>query len=177
MEISFIFIRQIGGDINQGDIDIKFHYGYVTAISDSKTPRIIRYFRAGSKPHQYRFCGICHPGAIVLTQMAKVHFKRFGHIKWFHVNMSRASSPHRIYACLTHLPPDKMVDILSDDIFKGIFLNKNARILIQNSLKFVPKSPIDNRPALVQVMAWRRRGDKPLPEPMLTQFTDAYMQH
>ena len=70
-----------------------------------------------------------------------------------------------------------MVDILSDDIFTGIFLIENDRILIQISLKFVPRSPIDNRPALVQVMAWRRRGDKPFPEPMLTQFTDAYMQH
>ena len=30
---------------------------------------------------------------------------------------------------------------------------------------------------MVQVMAWRQTGDKPLPEPMLTQFIDAYMQH
>ena len=45
------------------------------------------------------------------------------------------------------------------------------------SLKFVTKNPIDDKPALVQVMAWRRRGDKPLPKPMLTQFTDAYMRH
>ena len=43
------------------------------------------------------------------------------------------------------------------------------------SLKCVPRCPTDNKPALVQVMAWRRRGDKPLPEPMLTQFIDAYM--
>ena len=26
-------------------------------------------------------------------------------------------------------------------------------------------------------MAWRRVGDKPIIEPILTQFTDAYMQH
>ena len=26
-------------------------------------------------------------------------------------------------------------------------------------------------------MAWRRTGDKPLPEPVMTQFIDAYMQH
>ena len=45
------------------------------------------------------------------------------------------------------------------------------------SLKFVHRSPIDNKPVLVQVMAWRRTGDKPLSEPMLTQFTDAYMRH
>ena len=26
-------------------------------------------------------------------------------------------------------------------------------------------------------MAWRRIGDKPLSEPMMAQFTDAYMRH
>ena len=41
---------------------------------------------------------------------------------------------------------------------------------------FVPKSPIDNSPALFQIMARRRIDDKPLSEPMPTQFTDAYMQ-
>ena len=41
------------------------------------------------------------------------------------------------------------------------------------SLKFVPKGPIDYKSALVQVMAWHRTGEKPLPESMLTKFTDA----
>ena len=50
-------------------------------------------------------------------------------------------------------------------------------ILIWISLKFVPKGPIDKKLALVQVMAWHRPGDKPLPEPMLNQFTDTYMQY
>ena len=45
------------------------------------------------------------------------------------------------------------------------------------SLNFVPKGSINNTPALVQKMAWRRPGDKPLPEPMMTQFNDAYMRH
>ena len=58
-----------------------------------------------------------------------------------------------------------------------IFLNENVWIAIKISLKFVSKGPIDNKPAFVQVMAWRRTGDKPLPEPMLTQFIDAYMRH
>ena len=35
----------------------------------------------------------------------------------------------------------------------------------------------DNKSALVQAVAWRRTGDKPLPEPMMSQFTDAYMRH
>ena len=70
-----------------------------------------------------------------------------------------------------------MADILADDIFKCIFLNENDRILIQISLKFVPRGPINNKPALVQVMAWCRTGAKPLSEPMKTQFTDAYIWH
>ena len=37
--------------------------------------------------------------------------------------------------------------------------------------------PIDNKSALVQVMAWCQTGNKPLPEAMMTQFTDEYMQH
>ena len=54
----------------------------------------------------------------------------------------------------------------ADDIFKCILLNENVWITIKNSLKFVPKGPIDNIPALFQIMAWRRPGDKPLSEPM-----------
>ena len=58
--------------------------------------------------------------------------------------------------------------ILADDIFKCIFLNKNDKISIQISLELVPWSPIDSKPALVQVMAWCGTGAKPLPEPMMT---------
>ena len=46
-------------------------------------------------------------------------------------------------------------NIIADDTFKGIFLNENVRISIKISLRFVPKGPINNNPALVQVMAWR----------------------
>ena len=35
------------------------------------------------------------------------------------------------------------------------------------SLKFVYKGPINNIPALGQIMAWRRLGDKPLYEAMM----------
>ena len=54
-----------------------------------------------------------------------------------------------------------------DDIFKCIFLNENVRISINISLKFVPKGLINNIPALVQIIAWRRPGDKLLSEPMM----------
>ena len=55
----------------------------------------------------------------------------------------------------------------ADDIFKRIFLNENVWILIEFSPKFVPEGPIDNIPSVVQIMAWRRPGDKPLSEPMV----------
>ena len=49
-------------------------------------------------------------------------------------------------------------------------MNEKWCISIRISLKFVPKGPIDNVSALVQVMAWCRAGGKPLPEPVLTQY-------
>ena len=66
---------------------------------------------------------------------------------------------------------------LADSIFKCIFINEKFCISIQISLKFVPRGPVDNRPALVQVMAWRQTGDKPLSESTVIKFTDAYMRH
>ena len=78
---------------------------------------------------------------------------------------------------LTNLLLDKMAATLADGNIKCIFLNENDRIPIWFSLKFLPGSPIYNKPVLIHGMAWRRTGDKPLPEPMPTQFTDAYMRH
>ena len=67
---------------------------------------------------------------------------------------------------LNTLRPRPYVRYFPDDIFKLFFLNENMRISIKISLKFVPKGPINNIPALVQIMAWRRPGDKPLSEPI-----------
>ena len=58
----------------------------------------------------------------------------------------------------------------ADDILKCIFLNENARISLKISLKCVPKVRINNIPAMVQIMAWRRPGDKPLSEPMMVSL-------
>ena len=49
-----------------------------------------------------------------------------------------------------------MAAILADSIFNCIFLNENDIIPIQISLKYVPQSPIDNKPALVQVIVRRQ---------------------
>ena len=58
----------------------------------------------------------------------------------------------------------------ADDTFKRIFLNDKFIISIKISLNFVPNDPIINIPALVQIMAWRRLGDKPLSEPMMVSL-------
>ena len=71
---------------------------------------------------------------------------------------------------LNTLRPRQNGHRFADDTFKRIFLNENVRILIKISLKFVPKGPINNIPALVQIMAWRRSGDKPLSEPMMVNL-------
>ena len=70
---------------------------------------------------------------------------------------------------LTHWGRDKWRHF-ADDIFKCIFLNENVWIPIKMSLKFVPKGPINNISAMVQIMAWRRSGDKPLFEPMMVSL-------
>ena len=54
-----------------------------------------------------------------------------------------------------------------DDIFKCIFLNQNVWVSVKILLTFVPNGPINYIPALVQIMAWRRPGYKPLTGPML----------
>ena len=70
-----------------------------------------------------------------------------------------------------------MAAILADNIFKCIFLNENDRILFKISLKFVSRRPNDDEAELEQVMAWCGTSDKPLPEPVMTPFTEAYMWH
>ena len=81
--------------------------------------------------------------------------------------VSIASRPQ----CFNTLRPRRIKQHFADDIFKRIFFNENVWISIKISLTFVPKGPINNIPALVQIMAWRRPGDKPLSEPMMVSLT------
>ena len=74
-------------------------------------------------------------------------------LQWFNTLRSRQNGRH-----------------FADNIFKCIFFNKHVRISIEISLKFVPKGPIKNIAALVQIMAWRQPGNKPLSEPMMVRL-------
>ena len=73
--------------------------------------------------------------------------------------------------------PEQNGHHFANGIFRRIFLNEKSCILIIMALKltFVPKDPFDNKPALFHIMAWRRIDDKTLSEPMLAQFTDAFL--
>ena len=68
------------------------------------------------------------------------------------------------------LRPSRNEQHFTDDIFKRIFYNENVWISLKIPLTFVPKGPINNIPALVQIMAWRRSGDKPLTEPIMVSL-------
>ena len=64
----------------------------------------------------------------------------------------------------------------ADYIFICIFLNENISISINIPPQFIPKGPINNIPALVQIMAWRWPGDKPLSAPiMIILLTHIYV--
>ena len=96
----------------------------------------------------------------------------------FYFSLANLTHPHpqcRIIASISWassgsvntLRPRQNGRHFQDDTFKPIFFNENIRISIKISLKFVPKVPINNISSLVQIMAWRRPGDKPLSEPIM----------
>ena len=74
---------------------------------------------------------------------------------------------HATEVHVNSLRPRQNGSHFADDIFKCIFLNESEWISFKISLKFVLKGPINNIPALVQIMAWRRPDDKPLSEPLV----------
>ena len=77
--------------------------------------------------------------------------------------------PHLSESLLTHWGRDKWTPFRRRH-FQTHFLEWKYYNLIKISLKFVPKGPIYNNPAMVQIMAWRRPGDKSLSEPMMVSL-------
>ena len=79
------------------------------------------------------------------------------------------TSMQRMCRCNSY-PPGLNGRHFTDDIFKCVFLNENVWIRTKIQLKFVPKGPISNNPSLVQIMAWRRPGDKSISEPVMVSL-------
>ena len=84
---------------------------------------------------------------------------------WFHWHYHSDDPDRRWLILINTLRPRQNGRHFADDHLKRIFLNA-----INISLKFVAKSQINNIPALDQIMAWRRPGDKPLSEPMMIRW-------
>ena len=57
---------------------------------------------------------------------------------------------HRGPNGINSYPPDKIATTVADDIFRSIFVNESfIFILIEISLKIIPKGPMNNNPVLV----------------------------
>ena len=95
------------------------------------------------------------------------NFRRKAHVHVFIDYASKIIAISPRCQWVNTLRPRQDGRLFPDDIFKCIFFNGSVLILIKISLRFVPKAPINNIPALVQIMAWRRLGDKPLFEPIM----------
>ena len=102
---------------------------------------------------------------MLIKQIKKI----IGWNKWAHDVRLWSKATH-IVKCFNTFRPRQNGRHFADGIFKHIFLNGNARISSQCSLKFVPKGPINNIPTLVQIMVWRSSGDKLLSEPMMVRL-------
>ena len=92
------------------------------------------------------------------------------HYSWSSLKQDSILFKVPCYHIFNTLRPRQNGRHFADNIFKCILVNENVRIVIKISLKFVPKDPINYIPALVQIMAWHRPGDKPLSEPMLVSL-------
>ena len=84
--------------------------------------------------------------------------------RWAHLSGGTRSTK---FCILNAFRPRQNVRHFPGNLFSNAFFNENVQISIKVSLKFVPGGPVNNFPALVQIMAWRRPGDKPLSEPMM----------
>ena len=58
----------------------------------------------------------------------------------------------------------------ADNILKWVFRNENIWISLRILLNFVSKVSVNSIPAMVQIMAWHRPGDKSLSEPMMVSL-------
>ena len=71
---------------------------------------------------------------------------------------------------LTHWGRDKMNAIFQTTFSNMYLIELECMNSIKISLLFVSRGPINNIPALAQIMAWCRPGNKPLSEPMMVHW-------
>ena len=123
----------------------------------------------------------CLKGGICITfnprLFAELHY-RIIIIMQNHLVALNIYSTCQVYLveCLTHLSLAKMVAI-SQTMFSNAFSWMKSLVFGSKfHWSLFLRGPIDNESSLVQVMAWRRTGNKPLPELMMTHinWVEAY---
>ena len=77
----------------------------------------------------------------------------------------------RICLRLTHWGRDKLATISQTTISNAFSWMKMLGFRLKFHWSFFPKGRINNIPLLVQIMAWRRPGDKPLSEPTMVRLS------
>ena len=158
------------------NVELKYLVIWNTWCSNCSIPRKIGKYHAilwsGFSSYKQTLYWLCKKKSQYLT------WWRICLLQWFQKSMDNNDSCEawcinaHWWTLYNTLRPKQNGRHFADAIFKCIFLNENDCISLKNSL-----SPINNIPTLVQIMAWRRPGDKPLSEPMMVSFNDAYMRH
>ena len=145
--------------------------GQITATRNLVATKVVRL--AGQIPWGLSFyCNSLHLFMTFLLKTSKSD--QYIYASWYLFMLDMPMCPCTIHwgqgPLLLTLRPRQNGPHFADDIFKCIFLNENVWISIIISLRFVPTGPINNIPALVQMMAWCRPGDKPLSESMMVSL-------
>ena len=117
----------------------------------------------------WMYSHICQGNAVSILRWHEWHF-RFYQTTPFCLSDSSTFTKTIEFHTFNTLRPRQDGRHFPDDHLKCIFLNENIWISLKISLKFVPDVRINKIPALVQIMAWRRPGDKPLSEPMMVSL-------
>ena len=94
--------------------------------------------------------------------MAKIYWCMDDHFRWS-------------FCGLIHWGRSKIVAILKT--FSNVFSWTKPFYFDLNITEICSQGEINNNPALVQIVVWRRTGDKPVSEPMMAPGTDAHMRH
>ena len=81
----------------------------------------------------------------------------------------RVQKKATVWLILSHYDPD-----FAHDIFKCFYLNEYFWSSTNIALNSIPNGQINNTPALVQMMSWRRPSGKPLSESLLLIYWRMY---
>ena len=98
----------------------------------------------------------------ILDKYIRIHIP----VDWSLVNFLLECVFHYHHPSFIHLPDVENITVISQTTVSNVFSLSIDTI----SLNFVPIVPINNNPALLQIMAWCRPSEKPLSEPTMTSL-------